>query len=55
MNRDYNLVNGKFQHIILEGAAYEVGKMQGETLKNDEEMCARIEKAISSFKSVRGF
>jgi predicted choloylglycine hydrolase len=54
MNRDYNLVNGKFQHIILEGTAYEVGKLQGEILKNDEEMRARIEKAISSFLSQLG-
>ncbi|MFB0522421.1 MAG: hypothetical protein ACETV1_01500 [Candidatus Bathyarchaeia archaeon] len=38
MNRDYNIVNGMFQHIILEGTAYEVGKKQGEILKNDEEM-----------------
>lgn len=54
MNRDYNLVKGKFQHVILEGTAYEVGKMQGEILKNDEEMRARIERAISSFWSQLG-
>ncbi len=54
MNRDYNLVNGKFQHVVLEGTAYEVGKMQGEILKNDREMRARIEGAISSFLSQLG-
>jgi predicted choloylglycine hydrolase len=54
MNRDYNLVNGKFQHIILEGTAYEVGRKQGEILKNDEEMHARIESTISSFLSQLG-
>jgi len=54
MNRDYNLVNGKFQHIILEGTAYEVGRMQGEILRKDEEMRARIERAISSFLSQLG-
>ena len=54
MNRDYNLVNGKFQHIILEGTAYEVGRKQGEILKNDEETRARIESTIASFLSQLG-
>jgi hypothetical protein len=54
MNRDYNLVKGKFQHVILEGTAYEVGRKQGEILKKDEEMRARIESTISSFLSQLG-
>ena len=54
MNRDYNIIKGKFHHIILEGTTYEVGKMQGEILKNDEEMRARIERAVSSFSSQLG-
>ncbi len=54
MNRDYNIINGKFHHIILEGTAYEVGKRQGEILKGDEEMRARIERSISSFSSQLG-
>jgi len=54
MNRGYNLVKGKFQHVILEGTAYEVGRKQGEILKKDEEMRARIESTISSFLSQLG-
>jgi len=54
MNRDYNVINGKFHHIILEGTAYEVGKRQGEILKDDEEMRARIERAVSSFSNQLG-
>jgi len=53
-NPDYDLVNGEFQHIILEGTAYEVGKKQGEILKNDGDMRARIERAIASFSSQLG-
>jgi predicted choloylglycine hydrolase len=49
MNRNYNLVNGRFQHIVLEGTPYEVGKMQGEILKKEDAMRARIERAVSSF------
>lgn len=47
MNRDYNIINGKFQHIILEGTAYEVGKMQGEIVRKDE----KAVKFHSSFKT----
>ncbi|UCE43696.1 MAG: hypothetical protein JSV57_04890 [Candidatus Bathyarchaeota archaeon] len=54
MNRDYNLASGKFQHIILDGTAYEVGRMQGEILRNDEEMHTRITMAISTFLSQSG-
>lgn len=54
MSLNYNLVNGKFQHVILEGTAYEVGKKQGEILKNDEQMRARVERAISLFLSQLG-
>lgn len=54
MNRDFNLINGKFHHIILEGSAYDIGKRQGEILKSDEEMRARIERAMSSFSSQLG-
>jgi len=54
MNRNYNLVEGTFQHTILEGTAYEVGKKQGELLKDDGEMRLRIERAISSFSSQLG-
>ncbi len=55
MNQDYNLINGKFQHIVLEGTDYEVGKMQGEILKSNREMRVRIEKTISSFLTQLGF
>ena len=54
MSLNYNLVNGKFQHVILEGTAYEVGKKQGEILKNDGQMRARVAMAISSFLSQLG-
>lgn len=54
MNRDYNIVNGKFQHVILEGTAYEVGQKQGKILKGDEEMRARIDRTVSSFSSQLG-
>ena len=54
MNRNYNLVEGTFQHAILEGTAYEVGNKQGELLKDDGETRLRIEKAISSFLSQLG-
>ncbi len=55
MNQEYNLVNGKFQHLVLEGTAYEVGKAQGEILKNNKEMHARIEKSLSTFLAQSGF
>ena len=54
MNRNHSLVEGTFQHAILEGTAYEVGKKQGELLKDDGKMRLRIEKAISSFLSQLG-
>ena len=41
-------------HEIEKGTAYEVGKKQGEILKKNEEMRARIERTISSFLSQLG-
>jgi predicted choloylglycine hydrolase len=54
MNRNFNIINGKFHHLILEGTAYEVGKRQGEILKGDEEMRTRIERSVSSFSRQLG-
>lgn len=53
--QDYNIIDGEFQHIVLEGTAYEVGKMQGEALKSNREMRLRIEKTISSYLTQLGF
>jgi len=47
MSQNYDLIHGRFQHVILEGTAYEVGKMQGEILKSKEEAY----KFYSSFKT----
>ncbi len=55
MSQEYNLVNGDFQHLILDGTAYDVGKMQGKVLKNNKEMRTRIEKSISTFLAQSGF
>ncbi len=55
MNQTCNLVNGDFQHLVLDGTAYEVGKTQGKILKSDKEMRARIEKSISTFLAQSGF
>jgi len=33
MPNEYELINGKFQHVILEGSSYDVGKQQGELIK----------------------
>lgn len=55
MGLEYNLVNGNFQHLILEGTAYDVGKMQGMILKNNKEMRTRIDKSISTFLAQSGF
>ncbi len=54
MIQHYNLIEGEFQHVILDGSAYEVGKMQGEILKDNKEMRTRIEKTISSFLTQLG-
>ena len=49
MNLGYDLIKGEFQHIILEGSAYEVGKMQGQLLKDNDEMRLRIETTMMAF------
>jgi hypothetical protein len=33
MKDEYTIREGTFQHIVLEGTSYEVGKMQGEIIK----------------------
>ncbi|MHA1221628.1 MAG: C45 family autoproteolytic acyltransferase/hydrolase, partial [Candidatus Heimdallarchaeota archaeon] len=34
MSDNYNLINKKYSHIVLEGTSYEVGKQQAELIKN---------------------
>jgi predicted choloylglycine hydrolase len=51
----YNLVDGKFQHVILEGTSYEIGNMQGRVIKDNRKMYARIGKTISSFLASMGY
>lgn len=55
MSQEYNLVNRDFQHLVLDGTAYEVGKTQGKILKSNKEMRARIEKSLSTFLAESGF
>ncbi len=55
MSLEYTLVNGDFQHLVLEGTAYEVGKTQGKILKSNKEMHVRIEKSLSTFLAQSGF
>ncbi len=55
MSQQYNLINGDFQHLILDGTAYNVGKKQGQILKNNKEMRTRIDKSISAFLTQSGF
>jgi predicted choloylglycine hydrolase len=55
MSQEYNLVNGDFQHLVLDGTAYEVGKAQGKILKRNKEVRARIEKSLSTFLVQSGF
>ncbi|UCE96590.1 MAG: hypothetical protein JSV51_03045 [Candidatus Bathyarchaeota archaeon] len=55
MCSEYVLVNGDFQHLVLEGTAYEVGKTQGKILKSNKEMRARVEKSLSTFLAQSGF
>lgn len=54
MNENYSLVKDDFQHIVLEGSAYEVGMMQGRILKSNDRMYRRIKKSISSFLTSLG-
>ena len=54
MNQDYDTINGEFQHVILEGSAYEVGRMQGEILKKNKQMRKRIEETVSGFLAQLG-
>jgi predicted choloylglycine hydrolase len=51
---EYDLIDGKFQHLVLEGSAYEVGQLQGEILKENKEMRARVEKAFTTFLTEMG-
>ncbi len=55
MTHDHNFVDGEFQHLILEGTSYEVGKMQGQAIKDNQKMHARIENAIASFLNSMGY
>ncbi len=41
MKETYNLIKKSFQHIILEGSAYEVGQQQAEILKSESPDAAR--------------
>ena len=50
MSQNYDLIHGRFQHVILEGTAYEVGKMQGEIFRNRE----KAVKFYSSFEAELG-
>ncbi|MFX0094866.1 MAG: C45 family autoproteolytic acyltransferase/hydrolase, partial [Candidatus Hodarchaeota archaeon] len=38
MSEKYNLISGKFQHIVMEGSSYDIGRMQGEILKKNENL-----------------
>jgi hypothetical protein len=40
MSGEYIVTETQFQHIILEGTSYKVGKAQGDILKQDEEAIA---------------
>jgi predicted choloylglycine hydrolase len=40
MSSEYIVTETQFQHIVLEGTSYEVGKAQGDILKQDEETIA---------------
>ena len=55
MKTGYDLIKGEFQHIILEGTNYEVGKMQGELLKKNNEMRIRVETTIMMFLKQLGY
>lgn len=54
MSENYNLAKDDFQHIVLEGSAYDVGKMQGKILGRNKRMYRRIKQSMSSFLSSLG-
>jgi predicted choloylglycine hydrolase len=54
MSPEYDLIDSKFQHLVLEGSAYKVGQLQGEILKKNKEMRTRIEKSFSKFLTELG-
>jgi len=35
MSGSYTITQATFQHVVLEGTSYEVGRMQGDILKRD--------------------
>jgi hypothetical protein len=41
LSRKYNLIKKDFQHVILEGTAYEVGEQQAEILKKQNPEAAK--------------
>lgn len=40
MSDEYTITEGEFEHIVLEGTPYQVGRMQGEVLKQKDEQAA---------------
>ena len=46
MSSEYIITETKFQHIVLEGTSYEVGKAQGDILKQDEEVIAAFASSV---------
>ena len=34
MKRDYELINSRFEHVVLKGNSYEIGRVQGLNINN---------------------